>query len=76
MSFAIPQPRELGLSKKEKQNYSLLNALGHIQKGNWINTPVRFSCVCRTLLFETRCAVSKLCFRISNNYFPISKTLA
>ena len=35
MSFAIPQPRELGLSKKEKQNYSLLNALGHIQKGNW-----------------------------------------
>ena len=35
MSFAISQPRELGLSKKEKQNYSLLNALGHIQKGNW-----------------------------------------
>ncbi len=35
MSFAIPQPKELGLSKKEKQEYSLLNALGHIQKGNW-----------------------------------------
>ena len=35
MSFTIPQPKELGLSKKEKQNYSLLNALGHIQKGNW-----------------------------------------
>ena len=35
MSFAIPRPKELGLSKKEKQSYSLLNALGHIQKGNW-----------------------------------------
>ena len=35
MSFAIPRSRELGLSKKEKQSYSLLNALGHIQKGNW-----------------------------------------
>lgn len=35
MSFTIPQPKELGLSKKEKQEYSLLNALGHIQKGNW-----------------------------------------
>ncbi len=35
MSFSIPQPKELGLSKKEKKNYSLLNALGHIQKGNW-----------------------------------------
>ena len=35
MSFTIPRPQELGLSKKEKQNYSLLNALGHIQKGQW-----------------------------------------
>jgi len=35
MSFAIPRPKELGLSKREKKNYSLLNALGHIQKGNW-----------------------------------------
>ena len=35
MSFTIPQPKELGLSAKEKKNYSLLNALGHIQKGNW-----------------------------------------
>jgi HK97 family phage major capsid protein len=35
MSFTIPQPKELGLSKRERKNYSLLNALGHIQKGNW-----------------------------------------
>ena len=35
MSFAITKPKELGLSTKEKKNYSLLNALGHIQKGNW-----------------------------------------
>ena len=35
MSFTIPRSKELGLSKKEKQSYSLLNALGHIQKGNW-----------------------------------------
>ena len=35
MSFTITQPKELGLSAKEKKNYSLLNALGHIQKGNW-----------------------------------------
>ena len=35
MSFTITQPKELGLSKRERKNYSLLNALGHIQKGNW-----------------------------------------
>ena len=35
MSFAITKPRELGLSKKEKQSYSLLNAFSHIQKGAW-----------------------------------------
>ena len=35
MSFTIPQPKELGLSKKEKKSYSLLNALALIQKGNW-----------------------------------------
>lgn len=35
MSFTISQPKELGLSKRERKNYSLLNALGHIQKGNW-----------------------------------------
>ena len=35
MSFTIPQPKELGLSRKEKQNYNLLNCLSHIQKGNW-----------------------------------------
>ena len=36
MSFAIPQqPKELGLSTKEKQSYSLLRALSHLQKGNW-----------------------------------------
>ena len=35
MSFTISQPRELGLSAKEKRSYSLLNALAHIQKGQW-----------------------------------------
>ena len=35
MSFAITKPRELGLSKKEKQNYSLLNAFNLIQRGSW-----------------------------------------
>jgi len=36
MSFAIPQqPKELGLSSKEKQSYSLLTALSHLQKGDW-----------------------------------------
>jgi len=35
MSFTIPQPRELGLSVKEKRSYSLLNCLAHIQKGQW-----------------------------------------
>ena len=32
---ATPKPQELGLSAREKRSYSLLRALGHIQKGQW-----------------------------------------
>ena len=44
MSFAITKPKELGLSTKEKKNYSLLNALGHIQKGNWSELGLEGEC--------------------------------
>ncbi len=44
MSFTIPQPKELGLSKTEKRKYSLLNALGHIQKGNWNELSLEREC--------------------------------
>ena len=44
MSFTIPQPKELGLSKKEKRSYSLLNALSHLQKGDWSKLGLEGEC--------------------------------
>ena len=44
MSFAIPQPKELGLSEKEKRSYSLLTALSNLQKGDWSKLGLEGEC--------------------------------
>jgi len=43
-SFVRPKMPELGLSPKEKRSYNLLNALSHVQKGDWSKVGLEREC--------------------------------